>query len=419
MTATYWTGTKSNNFSDAANWSADQTVAGFDEVTVSGTEDSPALAVDCTPTTTAIPSLIIGDYGTLKITASECGNSTTPVFTANSLVINQTGSLIVETNSPVSLGFNHIEGTFSLIDSNNVTITVSRLSGNGTINLTNSTLGSENATISLDQQMTVNLADNSTLYAGFYGESGIINFDPNTTNMVVLNGNESTITTAFNNVSSHSEFAINGADGVVPASAKYTANADGSYSLVITTSDNKTVTLSDIHLADGYTPGTLDITKDAAGDYVIADSTATPVTPGTHDHHHGSGCHTGSTTTHHHDGCGTGTTTHYDHGKSGCGDHTKPTSGCDDHNKSSSGSSTTHQSGGCSGSVWKGAASCFGHGSYGSVTKPTGTDTGSHGSCLPDPWKTSGSHGASACVTTQNHQNICTTTNQSHYSLFA
>ncbi|BCK75185.1 hypothetical protein AA0242T_2466 [Acetobacter aceti NRIC 0242] len=346
----YFTGQTSTDFLDPTNWASGELPTDYHEINITGTESAPVTAVIGSTYTTEVPSLTIGDYGTLKITACDTSSATAaPVFTATALQIFDTGSLIVDTSSPVQLGINEISGTLTIDDSSNVTITSGGLSGDGTVNLNHSTLGAESAGVVLDNLMTVNLTGGSTVYTQGNGTGGVINFDPSTQNMVVLDQSYSTVDTVFNNVSENSEFAINGTSGIVPVSASYSANSNGSYTLTIETSNDQTITLGNINVENGYTPGSLTVTEDKAGDYVIADSNLSSSIvsgwPPGHDHssscddNTGSGgsCNNGGTD-HHHDGCTI--PTWWDHGScsnpsplpwNGQGDCSGHTSSCDTH----------------------------------------------------------------------------------------
>lgn len=322
----YFTGQTSTDFLDPTNWESGQLPTDYHEVNITGTESAPVTAVIGSAYTTEVPSLTIGDYGTLKITACDTSSATAaPVFTAAALQIFDTGSLIVDTSSPVQLGINQISGTLTIDDSSNVTLTTQSLSGDGTINLNHSTLGTESAGVVLDNLMTVNLTGGSTVYTQGNGTGGVVNFDPSTQNMIVFDQSYSTVNTVFNNVSENSEFAINGSSGIVPVSASYSENSNGSYTLTIDTSNNQTITLGNINVESGYTPGSLTVTEDKAGDYVIADSNLSSSTvsgwPPGHDHSSscddntntgggggGGGCNNGGGDHHHHhDGCTTPT----------------------------------------------------------------------------------------------------------------
>ncbi|AOX17210.1 hypothetical protein [Kozakia baliensis] len=312
MATTYWTGSNSNNFFDSKNWSTNDSPQNYHEdnisgVTVNGTTQ-PSVAVVDTPSTAQIQSLTIGDQGTLKITAQNCSDDTSNVFAVQSFQIFNGGNIIVDTPSHVDLGqFNEIGGSLTIENNHgNVKLDYDRLSGNGTLNLVNSTLGSEANPISVDNAMNVHLKCDSTLYAGFYADGASVTFDDGTRNTLVLNGNESTVNTALYNVSDKSQFAINGANGVVPTSANYVENKDGTYSLVVNVGDNKTLTLNDIHVADGFKPGATTITKDAAGDYLISEADSSKPS-GHHPDHNGGSCT--PNTHHHHD--------HSDHGWNG------------------------------------------------------------------------------------------------------
>lgn len=352
----YFTGQTSTDFLDPTNWESGQLPTDYHEVNITGTESAPVTAVIGSAYTTEVPSLTIGDYGTLKITACDTSSATAaPVFTAAALQIFDTGSLIVDTSSPVQLGINQISGTLTIDDSSNVTLTTQSLSGDGTINLNHSTLGTESAGVVLDNLMTVNLTGGSTVYTQGNGTGGVVNFDPSTQNMIVFDQSYSTINTVFNNVSENSEFAINGSSGIVPVSASYSENSNGSYTLTIDTSNNQTITLGNINVESGYTPGSLTVTEDKAGDYVIADSNLSSSTvsgwPPGHDHSSscddntntgGGGCNNGGGDHHHHhDGCTT--PTWWDHHSGSChtpstlpwkghGDCSGHQTSCDTHN---------------------------------------------------------------------------------------
>ncbi|NHN84489.1 hypothetical protein GOB93_07500 [Acetobacter musti] len=415
----YFTATTSQDFLDATNWSSGTLPTDYHEINISGTSTAPVTAVLGSTYSTEVPSLTIGDYGTLDITACDGSDATaTPVFTADAMQIFANGNLTVDTASPVSLGINEISGTLTINNSSNVTLTTSRLSGDGNLVLNNATLGTESAGISVDLAMNVSLSGGSTLYtSGWAG--GTVTFDPSTLNMIVLGSEGQNVTTAFKNVSANSEFALNGTDGVTPVSAQYSENSDGTYSLIITTSSNQTITLSDITAAAGYTPGSVSITKDLAGDYVIADSSlpasATTGWPPGHDHtsscDNGSGGNSGDDNGsgshctphhHHHDNSGSTSThdhCHDDHGSAsghGCDSNTSwhkqsGSSGCAPAHQTSSGSGH-----GCDTQFWKEYAqdhfaNCVKNWSHSSTT-------GTGGSCThPDPW--SSSHGSCQTVT--------------------
>ncbi|GBR39036.1 outer membrane protein [Neoasaia chiangmaiensis NBRC 101099] len=275
---TYWNGSVSDDFYNAENWSGGAVPQGdtCQEANVSGTADQPGVAVANAPAYGQIHSLTIGDYGTLKITATGDQDSAGYVFSAESFQIFQTGQLIVDTASPVELGqFTEMSGTLTIRNNDgHVVLDGNRLSGNGSLNLINSTLGSEANPVNIDESMHVTMQGGSTLYAGFYADGASVTFDPASQNTIVLNGYESTINTAFSGVSENTHFAINGAHGVVPVKATFQAGSNDGYELVIDLSGGKTLTLSQISVADGFVPGAATIGRDAAGDYVITDTNA-------------------------------------------------------------------------------------------------------------------------------------------------
>jgi|GEM_PF-3305285 len=283
MTTTYWTGDKSNNFYDPANWSTNDAPQNYHDVNVSGPTSatgavSPSLAIAATPSSIDVPSLTIGTNGTLLITAQNaCPNDTSTVFSTQSFQVFQSGNLVVDTAGTVNLGaFNENNGSLTIQNNtSNVLFGSDRISGGGNLNLINSTLGNEQHQISVDNAMNVTLTGNTTMYGGFYAYGGTVTFDPTSKETVVLNGNESNVTTNFQNVSCKTEFAINGSTGVTPVSAVYDKNTDGSYTLNVSLNGGKTLTLGDVHAAAGFTPGATTISKDSAGDYVIGSSCGT------------------------------------------------------------------------------------------------------------------------------------------------
>ncbi|GBR09320.1 outer membrane protein [Acetobacter oeni LMG 21952] len=227
-----------------------------------------------------ISSLSIGDYATLKVTATTDSSDSGYVFSTYAMEIAPTGQLIIDTSSPVELGMytENRGGTITIIDNpGNVVLDGNRLSGDGQLNLVNSTLGSAETPISVPD-MNVTLQGGSTFYAGWYASGASVTFDPATSNTLVLQGTESTITTPVYGVSENSHFAINGDDGVTPVSAAFSENSNGTYSLVISMSNGNALTLSDVTVASGFVPGTASISQDAAGDYIITDLNAASTT---------------------------------------------------------------------------------------------------------------------------------------------
>ncbi|GAJ30549.1 hypothetical protein [Acidomonas methanolica] len=280
MATTYWTGTTSHDFYLNSNWSANASVANYHDINITGISAcSPALAVACTPSSIVIPSLTIGDYGTLDITARSCGSSeTSPVFSSTSFQVFQGGSIVVNTPSAVDLGsINELGGTLTIENNQgNVYFNPSdRLTGTGTVNLVNSTLGSQTHQINVADSLTLNLKGHSSVFTGFDATGATVNFDPSAHEKFFLDGQDTPISTAFNNVSAKTEFGITANTGATPLSAAYTKNSDGTYSLVVQESGNHTLTLSDVTFASGYVPGKLQITQDKAGDYLITPASTT------------------------------------------------------------------------------------------------------------------------------------------------
>lgn len=284
MATTYWNGSTSDDFFDPTNWSNEDLPQSHtcQAATIAGTsEDDRAVAVANAVSYGQIHSLSIGDYGTLKITAQASSTDAGNVFSTYGMEIAPTGELIVDTSSQVELGLytQNRGGTITIIDNpGKVVLDGNSLNGTGTLNLVNSTLGSAEAPIHIPD-MDITLQNGSTLYTGWNTTGSSITFDPSSTNTVVLDANDSTISTAIYGVSENSQFAINGSEGVTPASANVVANGDGSYSYTISFTNGHSLTLSDIVPADGFVPGSVSFSKDAAGDWLFTEQNASTVTP--------------------------------------------------------------------------------------------------------------------------------------------
>lgn len=274
MTTTHWTGTESNDFYSAGNWGGGIPQANTSqEANISGSKELPSVVVANAAAPGQIHSLTIGDYGTLKITATNSADAVGDVFRAYGTQIFKTGSLIIDTPDAVELGtVNNISGTLTIMNNpGKVILDSNRLSGDGTVNLINSTLGESGNPVSIDSGMTVTLQGGSTLYTGFYASGGSIVVDPASTNTIVLQGTESSIGTRISGVSENTRFAFNSDAGETPASAVYTQNDNGSYSLTVTMQSGHTVTLSDVQFAAGYTPGAAVIETDSNGNSYVVD----------------------------------------------------------------------------------------------------------------------------------------------------
>lgn len=283
MTTINWNGPSSGDFFDPANWSDGAVPQGHpcDHTFIGGTADQRSVVVANQVAYNQIHSLTIGDYGTLKVTTPPAAGVSGDVFSVYSLEIMPTGELIIDTSAKVELGLaaQNRGGTVTIKDNpGNVILDGNSLNGSGTFNLINSTLGSEAAPVRLDQQ-NVTLSGNSTLYADSDGTGASVTFDPATVNTLVLSARDASVTSSLNGFSENARIAINGDDGVSPSSVAFTQNTDGSYSAVISLSNGKTVTLSDIVAEDGYTPGSASWSQDAAGNWVITESNASTTTP--------------------------------------------------------------------------------------------------------------------------------------------
>ncbi|WP_169852664.1 hypothetical protein [Neoasaia chiangmaiensis] len=270
-----------------------------------------------TASSTAVPSLTIGDYGTLDITASSCKSSeSSPVFSTSSFQVSQHGSIVVNTDSAVQLGdINVMNGTLT-IENNRSNVFMGdgeRLNGNGTLNLVNSTFGSQTDGVNIANSMHITLTGDSSVYTGFLATGVSVSFDAKSSEQFFLNGQDTTVDTSFSNVSGKTEFGITANTGETPLSASYVKNSDNSYSLVVQESDNHTLTLSNVSMASGYTPGTLQITQDKSGNYLISDASANK---GNSDNHCGHWDHNGHSGRGGHSGWNAhdGSSTHNNHG---------------------------------------------------------------------------------------------------------
>ncbi|WP_062108586.1 hypothetical protein [Gluconobacter albidus] len=326
MASTYWTGGTSGDFYNVKNWSTGASPTTYHDVNISGTSSTAtAEAVASTASSTAVPSLTIGDYGTLDITASSCQSSeTSPVFSTSSFQVGQYGSIVIDTASAVQLGdINVMNGTLT-IENNRSNVFMGagdRLNGEGTLNLVNSTFGSQTDGVNIANSMHITLSGTSSVYTGFLATGVSVAFDSKSSEQFFLNGTDTTVDTSFSGVSAKTQFGITANTGETPLSASYVKNTDGSYSLVVQESDNHTLTLSNVTMASGYTPGTLAITQDKSGNYLISDTSANSSNSG------GSNCGGHGGHWGHHDGNSSGNSGHsgwsgHDgHNSSGCGDH--------------------------------------------------------------------------------------------------
>ncbi|GBR47652.1 hypothetical protein [Gluconobacter roseus] len=380
MASTYWTGGTNGDFYNVKNWSTGASPTTYHDVNITGTSSTAtAEAVAGTANSTAVPSLTIGDYGTLDITASSCTSSeSSPVFSTSSFQVFQYGSIVIDTGSAVQLGdINVMDGTMT-IENNRSNVFMGdgeRLNGSGTLNLVNSTFGSQTDGVNIANSMHITLSGDSSVYTGFLATGVSVSFDPKSSEQFFLNGQDTTVDTSFSNVSGKTEFGITANTGETPLSASYVKNTDGSYSLVVQESDNHTLTLSNVSMASGYTPGTLQITQDKSGNYLISDASADK---GSSDNSH----------------CG-----HWDHNShSGCEGHSGKDghSGWNGHNGSSThndnGSSTA--CGSHSGSWGWGSGGCSGSDLASSIHKIISAMNGAFSSC--SGWQSSGS-GSSNC----------------------
>ncbi|GAJ29207.1 Hint domain-containing protein [Acidomonas methanolica] len=271
-----WNGGATGNWSTASDWSTgavpEEDPAGH--ASLAGTESTPVSVTLDTPYYQQITSLSIGPYATMTITAT--ADRAGYVFATQGMQIAPTGALVINTASPVELGgVTEVRGGTVTIENNDgkVVLDDNRLTGTGTLNLINSTLGTVAAPVRVGS-FAVNLTGGSTLYAGFYASGSSVTFDPTTRNTLYVTGDESTVSTALYDVSANTVIGIEPGAYSAPDSAQYVDNGDGSYSLVVSLADGKTLTFSDVHFASGFTPVTPTVTAVAGGGWIITDSNA-------------------------------------------------------------------------------------------------------------------------------------------------
>ncbi|MFT8612052.1 MAG: Hint domain-containing protein [Gluconobacter oxydans] len=263
------------DWADGANWALGTTPwdtpansANFD--TYDGVS---AYGVIATANATQIASIELMGNSDLLISAQMSGAGY--AFATASACIYGGCTLTIDTPSGVELG-EHVQVMGTLKIENNpgkVVLDALNICGGGTIDVINSTFGSENAPAYLDIS-TLNIQENSTVYFGARTFPQNVIFD-NTSNTVVFDGNENTISASFQNVSAGTSFVINNASTAVwnhtPVSAAYSLNQDGTYTLTITRSDNSTLVLNNIQVSSDFTPATTaGVSQLPDGDWVIS-----------------------------------------------------------------------------------------------------------------------------------------------------
>ncbi|MBF0858408.1 Hint domain-containing protein [Gluconobacter sp. LMG 31484] len=267
-----------NSDGSQSNWSDNsipQATMG-QTVVISGTAESPATAVASQPTVRQILDLTVGDYGTLEILAASTSSAAGYVFSTHSLDITSKGTVVINTAAPVELGAScTVDGTLTILDNAQSILDNDSISGNGTLNLIGSQLGTVSHPVAVAGNLAVVLQDNATFYASLAGSTGSVTFDTNTLNTLVLDDRGGTVGTAFYGVSDKSLFAISAADGVVPVSTVWNQNPDtASWTVQINSATGTIVTLKDVHTASGFIPGTATFSQDSAGNYILTESNA-------------------------------------------------------------------------------------------------------------------------------------------------
>ncbi|EHH68001.1 Hint domain-containing protein [Gluconobacter morbifer] len=244
---------------------------------------TPFTVVDNAPDYTQIRSLSVWQNSTLKITAQSDSSDQGNVFATAGF--ENDGTIIVDTPSKVEFGgvtMNRSDGTFTIINNHgNVTFDDGRFNNGGTLNLINASLGTADQPINVAGG-TINLQQNSTLYANDYGAGATINVDPATVNTIYLNDRYSNDSgtvqgTVVNGVSANTQFGILSGSSQ-PVSADYTQNSDGSYTLKISLQDGRSITFPTVTTADGYTPPAHEaIVQDGTNGWLIESPTASTV----------------------------------------------------------------------------------------------------------------------------------------------
>ncbi|ATJ90313.1 MULTISPECIES: Hint domain-containing protein [Acetobacter] len=240
---------------------------------------TPSTVVVNAPYYNQLRSLSVWQDSTLKITANyQNGSSDGYVFA--SAGFENYGTIIVDTSAKVELGgINSQSGTLTIMNNDgNVVFDNGQVNnGGGTVNLINATLGTTDTPITVSGG-TVNLQQGSTILANLWGESATINVDPNTVNTIYVNdryaNNDGNVQGAvINNVSGNTHFGILGTSSE-PASANYTKNDDGSYTLVIKLTNGRSITYPTVNMAAGYAPpAQTSIVTDGTTGWLIEDTT--------------------------------------------------------------------------------------------------------------------------------------------------
>ncbi|MBS1102357.1 Hint domain-containing protein [Gluconobacter sp. Dm-62] len=235
-------------------------------------DGAPSVVVSNAVLYNQIRSLSVWQNGILKITA-QGGNGN--VFATAGM--ENDGTVIIDTPSKVELGgVTSGNGTLTIMNNDgNVTFDDSYLN-NGTLNLVNATLGTLASPVSIAGG-TINLQQNSTLFANLYGAGATVNVDPATVNTLYVNDrydndSGSVQNTVINGVSENTHFGIlNGSSQ--PTSATYAANSDGSYTLTITLENGRSITYPTVNVADGFKPAAqATIVQDGSNGWLIEDA---------------------------------------------------------------------------------------------------------------------------------------------------
>lgn len=267
------TGTADNpaSWSDSSNWSLGaipQSDSCY-HAALTGSETDPLYVVADQQNVGQFVSLSVNPNATLTVTASNPENPNSYVFSTAGFEVRGNGVLNIDTPAKVELGgVSAMDGTLNITGNDgNVVFDSSHLAGGGTLNLSNSTLGTQANSVMVDLPH-INLTDDSTFYARLYGITSTISFD-DSNNTLVLAGDTKQVGATFVGVNANTHFAIDADLNAQPTAAVYTKNDDGSYSLNITLDNGQTYTLSHIETADGFVPGSSTFSKDAAGDWLI------------------------------------------------------------------------------------------------------------------------------------------------------
>ncbi|GAN53707.1 Hint domain-containing protein [Tanticharoenia sakaeratensis] len=279
MSNNIWTGGTSGNWFDARNWSAGQVPQNisYEPPYIAGTLTAPVTVLyDTANSATLTNGLKIGAYATLDVTATSGGT----VLNVNGVTVDANGTLNIDTASAITLGSSNatINGTLNITGNSAVSFgSYGTISGSGTINLDNSTIGSASSPVQLASTLNTTLDNGAALYLnGSTGGASITFGSDGAASQLCLSDYNQTFTTAIHGFNSTSVITVD--HGGTPAiGATFTQNGDGTYTLFVKfDAYGNGIKLTNISFAAGSVPGTPTIRVNADGSWSVIDgATAT------------------------------------------------------------------------------------------------------------------------------------------------